>query len=668
MKQIFKIFALTIAVALTFSCAKDPIKSDVVKDNVKVVHFSTTPITKTVFGTPSGNTLPTLWTNNHEVALSLNLSSVKKSSTPVVANGGVTADFTVALEDDDSGAYSFYAVSPYEAVVGVSSGYKSINVYFPTAQNPSSTSPDELAQVLYGEYAAGSSFPSSVTMGFEHLSAYGKISFSNLSLAEGESIVSVSLTAAENWAGRYYYYAEDHDTFSKGDFVANSASKTITINTTSATDIWFGCAPVDLGGKTVKVVVTTNAGTTYSKTITIPTGKKFIPGVVNAFTINMSGITPDGAVVYTLVNDVTDLTVGSEVIIVADDANFALSTTQNTNNRGQASVNKSTSAGGDQIVSSPGVDVQVLTIGNGNVAGTYALSTGEGYLYAVSGSNHLKTESSLTNAGSWYISITSAGVATIKSIGTTDARIMRYNSTNSLFSCYVSGQKDIRIYKRNGTGSGTINPKEAESLSITGATSTYNVNDSYEFDGTVTLVYSDTSEETLDASDYTIDDSEVDMTQAGTYTITVTYNADNNISDSYDITVSGGGSGTDDSVTVSSSDLGSASTTAKVMDSEISYVNSANNTYSNPMRIYANNTFTVTSKTKDIITVVYTCNTDAYATELSKATFTVDSGASTTVSVSGKEVTVTITGSTKSVAAKPGAQVRLDALSVTYNK
>lgn len=129
-------------------------------------------------------------------------------------------------------------------------------------------------------------------------------------------------------------------------------------------------------------------------------------------------------------------------------------------------------------------------------------------------------------------------------------------------------------------------------------------------------------------------------------------------------TISGGE--TDTPVTVSSSNLGSASTTATDMDNEISYVNSAANTYSNPLRIYANDTFTISSKTKNITQIVYTCNNNAYANILSEATFAVDSGASTSISVSGKIVTVTITGSTKSVAATPSAQVRLDALSVTY--
>ena len=666
MKNLFKVLFVAAATTMLFACTKElPVQDEIPSTgNEQVVHFSTTPITKTVFGTASGTTLPTLWTDAYCVGISMNYATAKKSTTPVVGTGGTTASFEASIDAGEATSFVFHAVSPYEAYVSSNSSYKSVQFTVPTAQTPSATSPDEKAQILFGQYDAGSTFPTSVTMDFEHLTAYGKISFSNLSLATGETVASVSLTAAENWAGRYYYYVEDNGTNSAGDYQESSSSKTITITTDQTSDIWFGCAPVDLGGKTIDVVVTTDKGTTYSKTITIPAGKKFTAGVVNAFTISMSGITAGGAVVYTLVKDVADLTLGSEVIIVADAFDYAISTTQNTNNRGQASVTKSTSTGGDDIVASPGVDVQVLTIANGNKAGTYAFSTGTGYLNAVSGSNHLKTQGTLDNTGSWFVSITSAGVATVKSVGTTDVRQLRYNDNNSIFSCYTSGQKDIRIYKKNGTGSGTITAKEAESLVISGATISYSVDDTYSFDGIVKLVYSDTSEETLSASDYTMDDSDVDMTKAGKYTIDFTYNADSSITGSYEITVTGGSTG--GSVTVTSSDLGSASTTATSMDSEISYANSASNSYSNPMRIYANNTFTITSKTQDITKVVYTCNSASYATTLSTATFTVDSGASTTVSVSGTEVTVTITGSTKSVAAKPSAQIRLDALAVTY--
>ena len=145
---------------------------------------------------------------------------------------------------------------------------------------------------------------------------------------------------------------------------------------------------------------------------------------------------------YTLITSINDLSAGDNVVIVATNANVALSTTQNSNNRGQATVAKS-----DNIVTF-GDDVQVMTLEAGSVSGTFAFNTGGGYLCAASSSsNYLRTEATLSANSSWNITIASTGVATIKAKGSYTRNWLRYNSQNSLFSCYESGQADVSIYK-----------------------------------------------------------------------------------------------------------------------------------------------------------------------------------------------------------------------------
>ena len=119
-------------------------------------------------------------------------------------------------------------------------------------------------------------------------------------------------------------------------------------------------------------------------------------------------------------------------------------------------------------------------------------------------------------------------------------------------------------------------------------------------------------------------------------------------------------------VTLSGADLGAASTTSKSMDSVISFANSAENTYSDPMRLYANTTFTITSQGKDITKVVFTCNSGKPIDGCVQGTVSLDAGASYTVEASDYVVTFTITGSTKKFALKASAQYRIDALAVTY--
>ena len=154
------------------------------------------------------------------------------------------------------------------------------------------------------------------------------------------------------------------------------------------------------------------------------------------------GETPaDGS--YVLVTDVNTLAVGDKIVIVAKDSAVALSTTQNKNNRGQATVTKS----GDTLTF--GDDVQVITLEAGNKADTFAFNVGNGYLYAAStSSNYLKTEETLSDNSSWSITITD-GVTTIQAQGANTRNTMQYNESNSLFACYAADkpQKPIVIYK-----------------------------------------------------------------------------------------------------------------------------------------------------------------------------------------------------------------------------
>ena len=146
---------------------------------------------------------------------------------------------------------------------------------------------------------------------------------------------------------------------------------------------------------------------------------------------------------WTLVKDVSELKVDDQIIIAASASNYAMSTTQNSNNRGQEAITKS----GDNL-STPSSKVQKLTLKAGTKANTFALYTGSGYLYAASSSsNYLRTQTTNNDNGSWTITIASTGVATIKASGSNTKNWLRYNSSSKIFACYGSGQADVVIYK-----------------------------------------------------------------------------------------------------------------------------------------------------------------------------------------------------------------------------
>lgn len=113
-----------------------------------------------------------------------------------------------------------------------------------------------------------------------------------------------------------------------------------------------------------------------------------------------------------------------------------------------------------------------------------------------------------------------------------------------------------------------------------------------------------------------------------------------------------------------------ASTTATAMDNVISYVNSAANNYSDPLRIYKNNTFTISATEGHYITeVIMEANSSSYATALINGTFAVDDGASVTTTKSGNNIIFTITGNSSKLAiTASNAQVRVNSITVTYTE
>ena len=154
---------------------------------------------------------------------------------------------------------------------------------------------------------------------------------------------------------------------------------------------------------------------------------------------------------YNLVTSVSELAAGDTIAIVATGYNFALSTTQNKNNRGQAAIVKS----GSSFVCVDGVQEITLGVDGSN----YTFNVGDGYLYAASSSsNYLRTQATNNANGIWSISIASDGTATIKATGSNSRNVMQYNQSSSLFSCYSSAsQKAVAIYKQ---ASGPVVPEE----------------------------------------------------------------------------------------------------------------------------------------------------------------------------------------------------------------
>ena len=525
-KVINSLFVIIAAMVTFAGCAKQEIDAPATPETKTVQFFANSIETKTEFGTPTEGVYPTLWSEGDKVDVSVNFAQKKSSSEVECSDDFKSARFEVDLSGTEVEApYTFYSVSPVDRLRGISSQNKRFYVEILSAQKPLATSVDKDAQLLFAKSSTTEEMPSSVELTYHHLTAYGKFSLTNLA---AESVSSIILEAEFDIAGKWDYFLEN------GSFVVRSGngSKSITLTTSSTTDIWFACAPVDMTGQKMTLTVTTEKGN-FVKVLNFPADKerKFEAGKISKFTVDMIGITAGGSEepeqpgettgAWTLVTDASTLAVGDKVVIAAPEADNAMGADKG-NNRNVASVSKS----GNTLEITE--NVEIITLQAGNLSNTFALNTSTGYLYAASSnSNYLKTKSTLDNNGSWSISVASDGLATITAKGNYTRNTMRYNPNNGspLFACYAADKTTgtlVSIYKYVGTNEGggeTPEPKVLKSIAVSGATTNYVVGNEFKRP-TVTATYNDETTADVTAS---ATFSGYNMTVAGTYTVTVSY-------------------------------------------------------------------------------------------------------------------------------------------------
>lgn len=441
MKKLTYLIAIATSVLAMASCQKE--QSVTNSDDLTVVSFSTSEIqTKTAFGDKTADgKYPTLWTGDEKVGVAYNSGSVNKENI-TSSTDGKSASFEIAFAQDANATnHNFYVISPADAFLGMNKDSAKGHIKIETTQTPGEGTCDPAAQVIAASHKS-ETFDTQVNLAFSHVTSYGNLS---IILPENAGAVSkISLTSSKNIAGRFYY---DFN----GSLEESTASSTISLLTSKVSDIFFACAPADLLGGKLDITVTTENGT-YEKSIDL-TGKtlKFESGKISKFTVN--GFTKkESDEVYTLVTDASSLKIGDKVIIAAATADFAISTTQNENNRTRASVTKT-----NNTIVNPGTDVQLFTLEPGTKADTYAFNTGSGYIYAAGsgkGKNYLRTTAELDANGSWNINFDNNGV-TIKASGSNTNSKLQHNSSSKIFSCYSTTQGAVAIYS-DGKGTGSV--------------------------------------------------------------------------------------------------------------------------------------------------------------------------------------------------------------------
>lgn len=466
-------FAILSILTFAYSCNVAELEQEPKKaapaEKLYPVHFVAEEIeTRTMFGEAvtagDATSYPTLWTeNDSKIAVSLNLNNFRGADV-VPAEDFKSATFDTEFPQSEVTApYVFYALSPFSAAVGATSSHGGWHFNIPTEQTPLASSCDEAAQVLVSSQEAASVADfSNVVFHFSHVTAYGKMTLKNMSLPEGATVQSIDLTASVPFAGRFYYSYEG------GSLEESSSSRTVTLKpdhitideTGTSSEIWFACAPADLSGGTFKVDVNTSAGV-LSRTVEIAEGKlAFNAGRVSKFGFNMASaeFTPL-ADRWVLVTDASTLKAGDEIIIANSataGAAFAISTTQNNNNRGRAAISIAQDTDGQMVIQNPGSTIEVLTLVSGAYSGYFYLkettsttgrylgttsSTSNNYLY----SNVASTATNNNNKGyyNWTFAISNnvayiTAYQSVQKSNQTNYKHLRNNNSASCFSAYLS--------------------------------------------------------------------------------------------------------------------------------------------------------------------------------------------------------------------------------------
>lgn len=169
-------------------------------------------------------------------------------------------------------------------------------------------------------------------------------------------------------------------------------------------------------------------------------------GVVGAAILTVEKVS---STTYKLITDVSQLSTGRKTAIVASNEDLAMSSTQNTNNRGEVAIVKDTATSTFPYVEG----LADLTLENSTTdVGKYCFKSNDadaiGYLYAASSSkNQLKIEDAISSNSSFDITIETDGLTTIKSVGKNTHNNLKYNTNANLFSCYSSGEVNVHIYQ-----------------------------------------------------------------------------------------------------------------------------------------------------------------------------------------------------------------------------
>lgn len=337
-----KTLALVAAAAMGITaCHNDFEEQAKVKDSVVVNFVADSAESRTSVDT-SGTTPVFSWNEKESFAVLEQTSSLAEATaveyTKVDEKANIKATFNANPDKSDYKYVTIYPASGYESAESI----ESVTLNLPSVQTMAEGSYDPAADLMVSEVVTTSEQPTEADeaqmVRFSRLAAVVKMSLKNFGVALGDKVQSVTFEAnGKALAGDVTVNFADlfeEDGITHKLTAAAEMSSSVTVNTTSAGDIYFTTLPTTLAEGDAYTITIVTDQYLYVKKGTIPAEKSltFAAGMVTRFGVDMDGVAPGNQ--WKLVKDASTLKSGDVVTFVNSAATFnnhyALSAKYNT--------------------------------------------------------------------------------------------------------------------------------------------------------------------------------------------------------------------------------------------------------------------------------------------------------------------------------------------------
>lgn len=237
------------------------------------------------------------------------LQKATSTSFTIDPNDSKRGTFSVALPVSEGNSFDYVAIYPASADRAAKTDKSPVASYALSItatdmQKPSASGPDKDWMVMTARQNGMSAQPASLSLKFEHQTAYGRMTFKNFPLESGETITSITVTCPDGkyFTGRRWIDAASGEvtpysaTAQKNTFKIDPCN--LSVNSTSF-DVWFSVLPVELvSGETLNVTATTSKAVRVAD-IKLTKDLNFNKGEVSSFTINWANyVTTDKVLLF----------------------------------------------------------------------------------------------------------------------------------------------------------------------------------------------------------------------------------------------------------------------------------------------------------------------------------------------------------------------------------